>query len=331
MKNKTLFVISVISNTARYQSRVKLFKQFEQHMKDSPHVHLITVEMCFGDRPYEVTEANNPNHVQLKSYDELWHKENMINIGIKQLYKIAPDWEYVAWIDADIHFPRHDWALETMHKLQHFMVLQLFSSAVDLGPKHEVLQVHKGFVWCWQENRFEPDLGGIISNNPYNKKDLPAKYYWHPGYAWAARREAMEALRTHSTGPLIDFPCIIGAGDHHMALAMIGLAERSVPTGLHPNYLKAVLQWQKNALDFVKKDIGYLDCTILHYWHGKKAERRYWQRWDILKNNEYDPETDIRRDNSSMMSLVVQDERQRRLRDHLRHYFQERNEDSIDM
>jgi hypothetical protein len=136
---------------------------------------------------------------------------------------------------------------------------------------------------------------------------------------------------TYTGGPLIDYPCVIGAGDHHMILAIIGHAEKSVPEGIHANYTKAIEQWQKSMLDFTKKDIGFVDGSILHHWHGKKANRRYWQRWDILKNNDFNPETDIRRDHQGLMVLVVKDERQRRLRDHLRNYFIERNEDSIDL
>lgn len=329
MINETLYVIAVVSNPMRYNSRIKLYKQFKQHIEHSTNVKMITVEIAFGERPFEVTSNDNPYNIQLRTYDELWHKENMINIGIKHLYKLDPDWKYVAWIDADIHFSRPDWALETVHQLQHYMVVQLFSTALDMSNDHHIVNTHRSFAWCWSENKFEPDLGSIVAG-PYGQNILPSKYYWHPGYAWAARRECIELLHTYSSGPLIDYPCIIGAGDHHMALSLIGLADRSFPSGLHHNYIKAIKLWQKKA-EFIKKDVGYINCTITHYWHGKKADRKYWQRWDILVNNEFNPETDLTRDPQGLMVLVVEEERQRRLRDHLRGYFRARNEDSIDL
>jgi hypothetical protein len=330
MIDETLYVIAVISNPVRYQSRIRLYKQFKHHMEQSANVKLITVETAFGERAFEVTSSEDPYQVQLRTYVEIWNKENMINIGIRQLYRVAPDWKYLAWIDADVHFTRPDWAIETIHQLQHHMIVQLFSTALDMTNDHQVMQTHRSFAWCWSENKFEPDLGSVVSG-PYGENITPSKFYWHPGYAWAARRECIEALHTYSSGPLLDYPCIIGASDHHMALSILGLSERSAPKGIHQNYLKAVKIWEKNALLFIKKDIGYVSGTLTHYWHGKKSDRKYWQRWDILKNNDFDPETDITRDHQGLMVLEVNDERQRRLRDHLRGYFRDRNEDSIDL
>ena len=52
----------------------------------------------------------------------------------KEVIKHWPlDWKYGATIDADFHFTRHDWALETVHQLQHYDFVQLFSSYADLS------------------------------------------------------------------------------------------------------------------------------------------------------------------------------------------------------
>lgn len=159
-----LYVVAVISNPVRFASRYHLYRRFAEHMQASG-ADLLTVEVAFGDRPHAVTEAGNPMHVQLRTRDELWHKENMINLGIARL---PADWQYVAWIDADLEFVRRDWVAETIEQLQHYRVVQMFQSAIDLGPDNQVLKTHRGFVWCWSD--------GLPHSTGYQD--------WHPGYAW---------------------------------------------------------------------------------------------------------------------------------------------------
>ena len=173
-----LWVIAVISNPARYRSRYDLFQKFKLAC-DVAGANLIIVEGALGDRPFEITDPNSVNHVQLRTDDEIWHKENMINLGVQRLPK---DWKYVAWIDADIEFMRHDWVEEIVHQLQHYQIIQLFQNAVDLGPMGEVIKTHEGFMYSY-----------------INNKPLPSKEYnyphWHPGYGWAARREGRCRIR----------------------------------------------------------------------------------------------------------------------------------------
>src|SRR4051812_11838284 len=134
------YVVCVISNPVRYKSRYTLYRQFAERMSRSG-VKLLTVECGFGERNFEVTDpvcegawVDSKHHVRLTTYDEIWHKENMLNIGIRHLPK---DWKYVCWVDADIMFLRDDWAEETFHQLQHHHIVQMFQTAVDLGPTGE--------------------------------------------------------------------------------------------------------------------------------------------------------------------------------------------------
>ena len=119
---------------------------------------------------------------------------------------------------------------------------------------------------------------------------------------------------------------ILGAGDHHMACSLIGEGERSIPSGVHSNYKHAVLAWQERALR-LHKNIGYVKGTIYHFWHGKKRDRKYKDRWAILIDNKVDPTKDVHKDWQGVWSLYPGHED---LRNQLRDYFQSRNEDSID-
>lgn len=309
-----LHIITVISNPIRYESRYKLYRAFAKHVKDSGGI-LTTVELAFGDRPFEVTDSCNPRHVQLRTFDEVWHKENLINVGLSRL---PSDWEYVAWVDADVAFVRPDWVQETIQQLQHYMVCQLFSHAIDLGPAYEPLQIHRGFAFSYHEDI--PPTG--TPGTPYMPYPGPQGAVWHPGFAWAARREAIDHL-----GRLIDWG-ILGSSDHHMAMALIGQVKRSVPAEMSPNYIKLLTQWEERALKYIRYDIGYLPGTVVHFWHGKKRDRKYKERWQILIDYGFDPEIDLKKDSQGIWQLT---DRSVKLRDALRKYFRERNEDSVDL
>jgi hypothetical protein len=305
----TLHVISVISNPVGYASRYKLYNEYAKHMAHF-NINLITVELAFGDRPFEIT-TQHPNNVQLRTWDEIWHKENMINIGISRL---PPDWEYVAWVDADIHFTNSKWVEQTISALQHHMVVQLFQNAIDLGPNGEVVETHGGFGYLYSQGRSNK----LTSQYGYGD-------FMHSGYAWAARREAIDHM-----GGLLEWP-ILGSADHHMALAMIGQVKYSYPGGININYIDRLNQFQANCERYIRRDIGYVPGTITHFWHGKKASRQYQSRWDILIKNQYDPDIDIKKDWQGVLQLVDHgDLRSINLRNDIRKYFRQRSEDSID-
>jgi len=310
-----LWVVAVLNNPMRYKRRVELFQQFIARMKVTG-VNLCVVELAYGDRAFETANLDVPIKVQLRTDTVLWHKENLINIGISRL---PNDWKYVAWIDADVGFVRPDWVDETIHELQHHDFVQLFEDAVDLGPNYEIMNTAKGFAYCYHNNVPRNDIAKSCDYYYYN--DGRKGSYWHPGYAWAATREAIDTV-----GGLLEF-AIVGAGDHHMACSLIGEGARSVTNGVTNDYRNAVLQWQERALR-LHKNVSFIRGTIHHYWHGKKANRRYKERWQILVDNNFKPSYDIHKDWQGVLSFHTSN---LGLRNDIRTYFKGRNEDSIDL
>jgi hypothetical protein len=311
-----LYVVTMVSNPVRYKSRYRLYSEFREYMRRAG-VTLLTVEVAFGDRPHEVTQAGDPWDVQLRTWDELWHKESAINAGVRHLSRQVPDWQYVAWVDADVTFARPDWAAETVQQLQHYQVVQMFSHAHDLGPDHAVFDTYPGFVWSYHQN-LPREWGG--------QQYAGRKNNWHPGYAWAARREAFDAL-----GGLMD-EAILGSCDQHMACALIGEGRASINPKMHPNYLGVVDRWQARAEKYVRRDIGYVPGSLLHYWHGRKAQRGYLDRWKILRDAQFDPFFDLKADAQGLHQLVDHgDARSIRLRDQIRTYFRSRQEDGVEL
>jgi hypothetical protein len=311
-----LYVITPVFNAVRYRSRWRLYEDFAKRVYESGAI-LYTVEVAFGDRDFAVTEAGHPQHVQLRTGHELWLKENSINVAVSRL---PSDWKYVAWIDSDVAFARDDWADETRHALQHYQLVQMFSEAIDLNPENEGLGKAMSFVWCTLNGHPTMVRAPNGAVYPYFARK-PGQIYPHPGYAWAARREAWDAL-----GGLIDISVVAGGGDWHMAHALVGEIEWTLKAPYHPAYKTHMREWQKRCDRYIRRNIGIVPGLVLHHWHGPKTSRRYWSRTGIFTKHQFNPETDIKRDWQGLYQLT--DEKPQ-LRDDIRAYFRARNEDAI--
>ena len=304
-----LYVITPYSNFERWTTRPRIFSKFIDHMKASG-VSLVVVECELGERPFTWDKVPGIIHVGVRAHTTLWHKENLINIGISRL---PADWKYVAWIDGDITFRKSSWALDTLHALQRYSIVQPWSDAYDLGPHDEHMQLHKSFAYqYWNKQPVSPTGPNFWSfaGGPYT--------YPHSGYAWAATRQAIEWL-----GGLIEI-CILGAADHHMALGLVGEIDKSMPGGLNQNYIDTLHLWQARALTHVNRNIGFVQGTIEHAFHGRKADRKYVDRWEIITKNDYNPVTDIKKNIWGVSELAGN---KPELTLDLLHYASQRNED----
>jgi hypothetical protein len=307
-----LHVIAVVFNPLRFQSRYNLFRDFSQHVCRNNEAEMWVAELALGSRPFEVTDACNPKHMQFRTNHELWHKERLINMAVSRL---PSDWEYVAWIDADVTFLNPDWAHEAIQQLQHYQVVQLFTHAMDVGPSGEPIEQFEGFASSHIQRKPFPKLNGVGEKKSYYGKGK----YWHPGYGWAYRRSAWDTL-----GGLLDIN-VVGGGDHQMAYGLIGRVDETIPNGSAHHYSRSVKTWARNA-SLLRRDIGAVPGTVVHHYHGPKKARGYHNRWRILTDNKFDPLTDLKNDWQGALALSGN---KIQLRDDLRAYFRQRNEDAI--
>jgi hypothetical protein len=300
-----LYVVTVVFNPSRFCRRAALYKSFAAHMRDLGAA-LVTVEVAFGDRPFEVSDFDNPLHLRLRTDQELWVKENAIRLGIEHLSRVVPDWQYVAWIDADIQFQVRDIFKETVQQLQHFDVVQMFSHAIDMGPQGQHVRTDSSFMYQYIKN------GAVPPTSARGTKVGDRYLFWHPGYAWAARRSALNKV------PIFEF-AILGAGDHHMALGLVGRAALSLPNGISLGYRASVLNWERVAEVNIRRNVGYVPGLITHAWHGDKRNRKYAERWRLLVETEFCPMRDLVSDVQGLFRLTdFQDNRSIRLRDLIR-------------
>lgn len=307
-QSQTLHVAAMYTNPCRWWIRTALFQDFRRHMATLPNIRLYVAEIAFGDRPFEVTTANNPDDFQWRTRHELWHKENALNLVIQ---RFAPGWEYGAYVDGDFNFSRHDIGLETIQMLQHYDWVQMFKQYSDLGPDNQILATRPGFAYSY--------LNGVDINGKPN----PNNYGWpgSPGGAWAFRRGAYAAC-----GELLD-TCILGSGDHHMALGLVGWDREHPDTHKCSDaYAKSIYVWKRRAWDVVRGNIGYVNAHMTHGFHGPRNKRGYEWRWKILRDHNFDPYADIYKDSQGLYQLTRE---KHKLRDEIRQYFRSRNEDDL--
>jgi hypothetical protein len=319
--DSTLYVILPYFNYCKFERRRTLFLEFVARYAHLPNVALVVVETTEATAEASTeasTEASAPAydlptnmpgvflHFRLVTKDPLWIKENLINIAASRL---PPDWRAMAWIDADLTFLSPTWVADALEVLNPApaapVVAQLFQTCCNLGPDGEVLKTDKGFAYQH-----------ATSATPYVRTH---KYgYWHPGYAWACNRRAYEAM-----GGLVDWN-IMGSGDLHMALAWIGMVDQSYPAAMHGDFKSRLKDFQARC-KAAKLTLTYIKGTVLHHWHGRAADRKYVERWEVLTRHQYCPSDDIARNHRNGLYYLTT--AGKRMVEDFRAYYWGRDED----
>lgn len=290
-----LYVVLPYFNYCGFKRRQELFIKFVHEIQNVKGVRIVVSELV-GPEP--LPKLPVWKHIKLRSDTPVWMKEKLINVGIKML---PEDWKYTAWIDADITFLNPNWVQDTVEALQTNDIVQMFRTAVNLGPNNEAIKIDKGFGYMHAD-----------SGTPYIKTD---KYgHWHPGYAWACTRSAFRGMGSS----LLDW-AILGSGDRHMAMAWIGRVLDSCPGNIHMSYKVMLMEYQYKCQNF---KVSYVPGTILHHWHGRFEDRKYKERWNVLVQHAFNPIDDI------TMSLRLTPSGKRMEKD-LKDYFEGRREDSV--
>jgi hypothetical protein len=302
-----LHVFTARSNPLGWAAPHRNWLRFARHMLDSG-VQLTVIECAYGEEPFRC-EADGAHHIGVRAKTRGWNKENLLNLGVQR----TPEAQYIAWIDADVIFRRDDWAEATVKALQHYDIVQPWSDAYDLGPNDEHLAHHRSF--CRQFFYREPlvPTGGNFwhgDGGPYT--------YPHSGYAWAITRDAFDRV-----GGLFELGGM-GSGDHHMALALIGQADKSMPSGTTDAYRAEVKRWEARALRHVNGNIGFVPGTVEHLFHGRKGDRGYQSRWEMFVNHAFDPHEDLKRNSHGVLEFATN---KPELRHDFDRYLHSRNED----
>ena len=205
-------------------------------------------------------------------------------------------------LDADIEFENASWAMDTLKILNGCKdIVQLFSHACDLDRNKLSMSVFNSFGYQ------------LCKGNKYCNQGIN---FWHPGFAWACTRKAYEKM-----GGIYD-RSILGSGDHIMALSFIGAGDKSIHGDADESFKLSVKEFELNARNL---RLGYTPGVIRHYYHGSKVNRKYSERWKILIDHKFNPDTMIKRNSDGI--LIPTKDCPQELLDDIMTYFKERNED----
>jgi hypothetical protein len=334
-----LFCIAVTSNPVPYASRTRLTQEFVDRMAKNPRLHLTLVEHVFGTQISLIKCPPGVNHIVVQGGErsELWLKESLIScVGVPSL---PPEARKIAWVDADLEFANPLWVEKTLAALDHHAVVQPWSHAVDLGPNYDIIanengmEVDKSYCAAWvdgdiaaldaereaerEHNRKWRDRKGCEGYHSFKRSGRVVRH--HYGFAWAIRRDVYDRI-----GGLLDW-LVTGSADYHMCLSFVGRCH--IDTSLSAGWQRRLRIYADLCERHIDSNVGYVPGMISHHWHGRKAQRFYLSRFQVIRASNFDPDVDLVRNWQGIPELSGNN---RVLRDGLRSYLRKRNEDSID-
>lgn len=275
-----LWLVTSYFNPVGYASKLLNYQIFKDRIARS-HLPLLTIECAFGDAAF--TLPPTPDVIQVRAKHIMWQKERLLNLVISRLPHRCTK---VAWLDGDILFENPAWAVETSRLLDRYPVVQPFATAIRL-PRGRQDYDGEGDVWR--------SFGAVYAAHPrWMRKGNYDRHGW-TGFAWAARREVVAAAGLYDAG-------IIGGGDHLIAHAMCGdwvspcmmqLLGRGTAVWRH------FRQWGAAFYQTVRGEIGHVPGAALHLWHGEQANRYYTLRHKELESFAFDPQQDLRLNDSA--------------------------------
>ena len=284
IESEILYVVLVYYDFNKTGRRKKLLLEFLDRYGNTEGTRFVVVEASDSefDLPLKSYDIFIHHKFKIKHYFQLY--QNLINIAISKLPK---DWQYVSWVDSDITFLNKNWVRDTIMELKKSHMVQLFQTAIFMGPDGEALNIFKGVGYLYQQNSH--DLAKICRN------------CW-PGYAWAMTKTVF-----HKMNGLFEIDIIAG-GDSIIAFSFAQNTDIFLSNFLF-NSGEAMKEYIKQARIYQLKVkinkfvLSFINGTVLHNWHGPLSERKYIERYDVIKKHGFNPQIDLIRDKDGLISL----------------------------
>ncbi|MBA4030793.1 MAG: hypothetical protein C0478_07855 [Planctomyces sp.] len=259
-----LHAVTCLFNPCRYRRIWRNYDLFRERL----NAPLTTVELSY-DGTFHVPDA-----IQLlgdPAKHTLWQKERLLNLAIQA---VPDEYDSIAWIDADVLFTDVHWRERTEEALSRSPVVQLFDQVALLDAQGEVHEIRPGVVAKFSQTRD------------------PSVRFAHPGFAWAARREALPA-------GLFDQD-VVGGGDTTMLHGWLRTTVPFLDELRSTGWRRAISRWEELSFPAVQGRLGHLCGTIRHLWHGDRKNRHYVDRMRWLTEHDYDPASDLRIDEQGL-------------------------------
>ena len=306
-----LWAITSYFNPVGYKRRLQNYLTFRRKL----NVPLVTVELAYRD-DFELPPDAADVLVRVRGGDVLWQKERLLNLALAAL---PGDCDAVAWLDCDVVFDDDDWADRAVRALDRFPMVQPFEQvyepladrweasrpiASDVRPAYSIAHL-------LQRGELAPELlRGIIR----------VKQAGTAGLAWVARRDLLDRDGFYDA-------CIMGSGNRAMISAALGSPADAIHfLRMTPRWADHYRAWAERHSHAVGANIGCLEGSVVHLWHGDLEHRRYQDRHCDFSAYGYDPSTDIALDGRGCWRWNSE---KPEMHEFVAQYFRERREDGI--
>jgi hypothetical protein len=304
----TIWGLTTYYNPAGYSKKLINYREFSKSLK-AQNLKLLTVELAFGDSEFELSEEDADILIRYRTENKLWHKERLLNLGLGLL---PEDCDKVVWLDADILFFDPLWVEKTARLLEKYRIIQPFSFAVRFPHDRNILSRRN----INKIRRNDPAYQGFIYSFKQPRGALKVQ---NSGLAWAGRRDIF--LRHGFYDRLI-----LGSGDKLMGGAFLGFRFADEFQRFPGKMIDHQNQWILKIHREVGGSVTYQDGVIGHLFHGTMTKRNYFERTNILKDNDFDPVKDIMPDSNGIWKWATdKTEMHHKIID----YFHSREEDAI--
>jgi hypothetical protein len=298
---QSVWVITSYFNWSRFHSKIENYWTFRTEL-EKLGANLLTVECALSNQAFEIPPGRGVIHVRTASL--LWQKERLLNIALDALPNTC---RFVAWVDCDLIFLNKQLLGDIVAQLQNHAVVQLFDGMIRLLRGHvtaEGCAVPAGSF-----------MGGLLDSV---MRPATARV-GHPGFAWAGRREILEACNGFYDA------CIVGGADRVMAHAFLGDYHAPVVSRIAMGRIAGhYLQWARHAYQVVQGSVSVVRGTVLHLWHGDSRDRRYFERHIPVADFDFDPDRDLAKNQWGCWEWASA---KRELHEWMEAYFEARRED----
>ena len=311
--NNDIWVISCYFNPLHFRTRRENFRHFAEGL-ESQGARLLVIEMADAEGDFDL-DASRFHCIRVRGDGLIWQKERMLNLALEH---VPSECTKVVWADGDLLFESPDWLSRTSAALEDYVVVQPFDRCIRLprghlsyrGETQEGSEPAESFAACFAR---DPSLA---HHEIYRN-------HGHTGFAWAARRDFLDACGFYDR-------CLTGSSDHLMAHVFAGaLASDCIPKmiGEGHTFARDFAAWAEKAHCLCDGRLGHISGRVLHLWHGTLGNRRYFSRNQEFKTFDYQPDRDIRMDNSGLWEWTGASPF---LREWSEAYFASRDEDGSD-
>lgn len=275
-QHSKLWAITAVFNPSGYRRRISNYHLFRHSLQ----VPLVTVELS-NSLHFELAPGDADILIQLHTGSVLWQKERLLNVALSH---VPAHVEAVAWLDCDIILQPDTWVEDTLSVLKEKPIAQVFSRLFDLAR-----DVMPGDVAAHPDTVTSRSLAYKVATGTSSIEDFrpTTSKRRGMGFGWAAQKRLLDRHGLYDA-------FILGSGDRAIACAAYGKFEDAIAqVQLNDAQTVHYLSWARPFYEDVRGEVGFIDATAFHLWHGNPENRRYRQRHVDFRQFEFNPFTDM--------------------------------------